>query len=96
MDYLFSRIEENPFKPFDSDTFGLWPSRPLLLASTTNASLTTFGKEAAWLFKLKNDGKSDAPNGYIFIENPTGGLSDFELKNTATGLVLQPTNGVAN
>lgn len=90
---LFEK-QANPHEKLISDTFGLWPTRPQILATSPATALTTFGKSTTWQIKLANSGLAEAPNGYIFVENPTGGLADFQLKNKATGLLLPLQNGV--
>ena len=66
--------------PTLNDTFGFFPKRPTLLAISSNPNLIDNDNTPEWNLTVLHAGDQViAPNGWIYLANPAGGLSNFEL-----------------
>lgn len=63
-----------------NDTFGFYPKRPSLLAISSLGSLVDNDNTAEWDITVLHGGDAvTAPNAWIYLANPAGGLSNYQL-----------------
>lgn len=77
------------------DTFGFIPVRPFLFASGLNLNYLSSDDKGRWTLNFVHAGGTvPAANGWIYFENSTGGLTDFQVLRLPGGTPLPQVNGV--